>query len=1190
MTLLIISSLMCLPLLAKPKAETAPKGTTITADYRLGKPAENLIDGDPTTQISGAPGTAKKPVSLFIKFPKPLPKLAGVELGASDPRGNYFPIDIEFWADTTGDNKYDTLCGTITGIKSPKKVAGKRIFQNSVKNVHSLMMRVTKQSQKGLNRAFIMKELSFIYDAPGAVPNMGGKALSAAPLPKMKKPSKPMNVTMGKPQLLVTPAKKTWRAVNGKKKKQDAILKESAGKTILELQWKAKGKNLMELACKTRPYVKAFNKGVAIEIDINTDGIPGLKGWGVRCKDANKETWQFGGAKIPAGAGWKKARMKLNPNGGKTHSYGGPEDSRGRIDLPLKFSALLFNAPGKGIKQDQSIQLGNVYRNEFSQADVETEIELMPITSRIATAYPFPMCTTEKPQAALSLSLPEGEKEKKVNVEIRFTDYFGNKSTFNKKDVLLQPGKSTEVDFHSVLKGLGWWEVLPAITTADGKARRDLKGTQMIKINPAGPRKGPRTKGDDFLYGMDIRIKNPEKIWQLDLAKMLGVDIVRHTRNWVKIEPERGAPLNLKFHDELIKEINKRGMITQYHFGFTPPWAVDQEVLKTVAQKDRKHSSRYHPNLADWKSYIDRMTKHMNDAKLNIDYFEIWNEADLYGFYKGTTDTYLQLLSSAYDCIKKNRPNAHVMTCGIATMGPHGGHNKNPDLIKRTILEGKYDILNLHEHGPFSSFIGKIDGSLERVLKKKKNRPRFYFNECGTSTTPLLDRTEQAQQVVKKYAAAINRGGIALNWFVLRAQSKIPGYSMINAKNDAPWPVVASYSTMVNQLRGKPPKKQIQVTPGYWIFPFANEKESTLVGWEEDPFSSGIQVPVTIPNGSQAQIVDVMGNPRGTVKGTYIWQLGKKLQYLDVKGGKPTVGKPLVCFKHEPFGEPNKKLDINAHINNPNQQEETVKLTWTTPTGKQIKQTLNLKPGESTVAIQPITMPVQEGNTAPELQLSYSFEKIGTKGKLNLPLHAAQLIPNTPIASRKPDLEAGTRDKVFNKNKNDPNRAQFLWKGPQDVSSKVWLHLEKDALVITAKVMDDKHMQPNDAASSWKADGIQFAFAIPGYKGRWEIGAAKNDSGQKMIACFRTPQGFEKDYENTISYNIEPMPGGLKYTIRLPYEGFGMTQEDLRTKAVSFNLIANDEDGGGREGFAYLAEGLGRGPLNIKKWPLLIFQ
>jgi hypothetical protein len=62
------------------------------------------------------------------------------------------------------------------------------------------------------------------------------------------------------------------------------------------------------------------------------------------------------------------------------------------------------------------------------------------------------------------------------------------------------------------------------------------------------------------------------------------------------------------------------------------------------------------------------------------------------------------------------------------------------------------------------------------------------------------------------------------------------------------------------------------------------------------------------------------------------------------------------------------------------------------------------------------------------------------------------------------------------------------------------------------------------------------------------------------------------------------------YLARLPLEGFGADADTLRSKAVRFNLLVNDDDGGGREGFAFLAPGLGLGKAEPDKWPLLRFR
>jgi hypothetical protein len=63
----------------------------------------------------------------------------------------------------------------------------------------------------------------------------------------------------------------------------------------------------------------------------------------------------------------------------------------------------------------------------------------------------------------------------------------------------------------------------------------------------------------------------------------------------------------------------------------------------------------------------------------------------------------------------------------------------------------------------------------------------------------------------------------------------------------------------------------------------------------------------------------------------------------------------------------------------------------------------------------------------------------------------------------------------------------------------------------------------------------------------------------------------------------------LVYSARLPLAGLGVDTEFLCRKAIGVNLIVNDKDGDNREGFAFVAPGLGRGT-QVEGWPLVTFE
>jgi len=83
--------------------------------------------------------------------------------------------------------------------------------------------------------------------------------------------------------------------------------------------------------------------------------------------------------------------------------------------------------------------------------------------------------------------------------------------------------------------------------------------------------------------------------------------------------------------------------------------------------------------------------------------------------------------------------------------------------------------------------------------------------------------------------------------------------------------------------------------------------------------------------------------------------------------------------------------------------------------------------------------------------------------------------------------------------------------------------------------------------------------------------------------------GCTADYAGRIELETQPRPGAVTYLARLPLDGLGADAVVLKEEAFAFNLLVNDEDGGGREGFCFLAEGFGKAK-NPETWPLLRFE
>ncbi len=145
-----------------------PPGTTARASFATeeGLGPEALLDGDSTTFMNPKPGTAVEgqPASVYLRFPVPVRDAAGIRIGRTDPHGNYRWEEMEIWADTNGDGTYDRLAGVYSG-----GAEGVKRFRAPVAEAHGIELRVTRQTRRALNRAFLLNEVDGLVfaDDPG---------------------------------------------------------------------------------------------------------------------------------------------------------------------------------------------------------------------------------------------------------------------------------------------------------------------------------------------------------------------------------------------------------------------------------------------------------------------------------------------------------------------------------------------------------------------------------------------------------------------------------------------------------------------------------------------------------------------------------------------------------------------------------------------------------------------------------------------------------------------------------------------------------------------------------------------------------------------------------------------------------------------------------------------------------------
>ena len=176
-----------------------------------------------------------------------------------------------------------------------------------------------------------------------------------------------------------------------------------------------------------------------------------------------------------------------------------------------------------------------------------------------------------------------------------------------------------------------------------------------------------------------------------------------------------------------------------------------------------------------------------------------------------------------------------------------------------------------------------------------------------------------------------------------------------------------------------------------------------------------------------------------------------------------------------------------------------------------------------------------------------------------------------------PDFELNSAEQVYSLVPNSPETAHLFWKGPRDLSAKIWLGRDGNNLLLRAEVVDDRHTQPYSGERVWQGDNIQFAMVLPGQKGNWEIGLTRTDAKRPEVHVWLAPERFhpaKTASQIVLNTSREEKTGLTRYEARIPFSAIGLTDAVMR-RGFQFNLLVNDNDGAKRESFIAIAPGLG---------------
>jgi hypothetical protein len=175
--------------------------------------------------------------------------------------------------------------------------------------------------------------------------------------------------------------------------------------------------------------------------------------------------------------------------------------------------------------------------------------------------------------------------------------------------------------------------------------------------------------------------------------KDLGVEWVRWDVDWAVVQPYDFINYSWEATDRVVATAQKYGIRSLGIIAYSPQWA-----QKGICPSEKQCAPASPVMYARFASAVAERYRG------KIDYWEIWNEPNLTGFWypKPSMESYAEILKASYVAIKKVNPNAVVMTGGLSAADDDKEGNISPiTFIKSLYILGAknyFDAVALHPY------------------------------------------------------------------------------------------------------------------------------------------------------------------------------------------------------------------------------------------------------------------------------------------------------------------------------------------------------------------------------------------------------------------------------------------------------------------------------------------------------------
>ncbi len=170
-------------------------------------------------------------------------------------------------------------------------------------------------------------------------------------------------------------------------------------------------------------------------------------------------------------------------------------------------------------------------------------------------------------------------------------------------------------------------------------------------------------------------------------------------------------------------------------------------------------------------------------------------------------------------------------------------------------------------------------------------------------------------------------------------------------------------------------------------------------------------------------------------------------------------------------------------------------------------------------------------------------------------LAAPVKVDKLPDGLGKPLAVLGATETLFPLNSRCLMKFQerVLWNGPADLSGKVYLAWDGEALLVGAEVTDDQHLNTQGGGSLWNGDALQFGVVTP--QGvHWNLAVALTTNGVVVYQFMGGSDALFKALDCAVTRDDKTRL--TRYGARLPLAALGLAPGDT----FGFNVMVCDGD------------------------------